>query len=70
LAERVKERTGSGSEIRVIPYDEAYESGFEDMHRRQPDTTKINNLLGWAPTHDINGIIDSVVAHFRDNQGH
>ena len=69
LAERVKERTGSQSEIHVIPYDKAYESGFEDMLRRQPDTTKINTLLGWAPTHDIDGIIDSVVAHFRVSQG-
>lgn len=69
LAERVKERTGSPSEIRLIPYDEAYESGFEDMLRRQPDTTKIKTLLDWAPTQDINGIIDSVIAHFRDHQG-
>ena len=69
LAERVKERTGSPSEIQLISYDEAYESGFEDMLRRQPDTTKIKTLLGWAPTQDIDGIIDSVVAHFRGNQG-
>ncbi|MFC1575186.1 NAD-dependent epimerase/dehydratase family protein [Gemmatimonadota bacterium] len=68
LAERVKERTGSDSPIRVIPYDEAYESGFEDMLRRQPDTTKVRMMLDWAPTHDINGIIDSVVEHFRGMQ--
>jgi len=65
LAERVKERTGSDSPITVIPYDEAYESGFEDMLRRQPDTTKIRKLLDWTPTFDINGIIDSVVAHMK-----
>jgi len=69
LAERVKERTGSDSPIHVIPYDEAYESGFEDMIRRQPDTTKIGKLLNWAPTHGMDAIIDSVVAHFREAQG-
>jgi len=69
LAERVKERTGSDSPIHLIPYDEAYESGFEDMIRRQPDTTKIGKLLNWAPTHGIDAIIDSVVAHFREARG-
>jgi UDP-glucose 4-epimerase len=69
LAERVKERTASDSPIQVISYDEAYESGFEDMLRRQPDTSKIRSLLNWAPTHDINGIIDSVIAHFREDRG-
>jgi UDP-glucose 4-epimerase len=66
LAERVKNRIGSRSPIHVIPYDEAYESGFEDMIRRQPDTARIRTLLDWAPTYDIDGIIDSVVAHFRE----
>ena len=68
LAERVKERTGSDSPIQVIPYDQAYESGFEDMLRRQPDTTKIRTLLDWAPTFDMNGIIDSVVEHMREGE--
>lgn len=67
LAERVKERTGSQSPIEVIPYEKAYESGFEDMMRRQPDTTKIRNLLDWIPTYDIDGIIDSVVEHMGGN---
>ena len=65
LAERVKERTGTDSPIEIIPYDQAYESGFEDMLRRQPDTTKIKDLLGWEPSFDIDGIIDSVVEHMR-----
>ena len=65
LAERVKERTGSESPIQLIPYDQAYESGFEDMLRRQPDTTRIRTLLDWAPTFDIDGIIDSVAAHMN-----
>ncbi len=66
LAERVKERTGSDSPIEIIPYDEAYESGFEDMQRRQPDITRIRTLLGWEPEHDMDGIIDSVIAHFQE----
>lgn len=61
LAKRVKERTGSDSPIQVVPYDEAYESGFEDMQRRRPDTTKIHKLLGWEPSHDMDAIIDSVL---------
>ena len=63
LAKRVKERTGSDSPIQVVPYDEAYESGFEDMQRRRPDTTKIHKLLGWEPSHDMDAIIDSVVEY-------
>lgn len=46
LADRVRERTGSDSEIHVIPYDEAYEEGFEDMPRRLPDITKIEAAVG------------------------
>jgi UDP-glucose 4-epimerase len=66
LAERVRERIGSRSPIQLVPYDEAYESGFEDMDRRQPDTTKIRRLLGWEPTHGIDATIDSVVAYFEE----
>ena len=65
LAERVIERTGSGSEIHLIPYDEAYEEGFEDMQRRIPDLTKIGEALGWAPTRTLDAIIDDVVEHQR-----
>src|SRR5262249_30433990 len=50
LAEVVKAMTGSRSEIVLVPYDEAYEAGFEDMPRRVPDTTKINKLIGFRPT--------------------
>lgn len=65
LAERVKARTGSDSPIQIISYDEAYESGFEDMLRRQPDTSKVRGLLNWSPTFDIDGIIDAVVEHMK-----
>jgi UDP-glucose 4-epimerase len=67
LARRVKERTGSDSPIRIVPYDEAYEEGFEDMIRRQPDTTKLRKLLEWRPTYGIDGMIDSVVRHFASD---
>ena len=65
LAERVIARTGSASSIRVIPYDEAYEAGFEDMARRVPDTARAHAMVGFAPTLDLDAIIDSVVADQR-----
>ncbi|MEX2526840.1 MAG: NAD-dependent epimerase/dehydratase family protein [Gemmatimonadota bacterium] len=66
LAHRIKERTGSDSPVQVIPYEKAYGTGFEDMERRQPDTTRIRNLLGWAPTRTLDGIIDEVARHMRE----
>ena len=65
LAERVRERVGSDSEIVTIPYDEAYGEGFEDMERRQPDTAKIRGLLGWEPEKSMDEIIDDVVEYYR-----
>ena len=65
LAERVKDRVGSASEIVVVPYDEAYGEGFEDMERRQPDIGKIRGLLGWEPEKSMDQIIDDVVAYYR-----
>ena len=49
LAERVRALTGSTSPIKLVPYDEAYESGFEDMPRRVPDLSKIAAMIGYAP---------------------
>ncbi len=63
LAERVKDRVGSASEIVLVPYDEAYGEGFEDMERRQPDIGKIRGLFGWEPEKSIDQIIDDVVAY-------
>jgi UDP-glucose 4-epimerase len=60
LAEKTIERTKSSSKIRFIPYAEAYPTGFEDMQRRIPDITKIEQTVGWAPTHTLDSIIDSV----------
>jgi UDP-glucose 4-epimerase len=65
LAERIIARTGSTSTIRVIPYDEAYEAGFEDMQRRVPDTTRAFDLVGFQPTQTLDDIIDAVVADQR-----
>ncbi|MGI8997206.1 MAG: GDP-mannose 4,6-dehydratase [Pyrinomonadaceae bacterium] len=64
LAERVKELTKSDSEIVLIPYDEAYEEGFEDMPRRIPDTTKINALVGFQPEIKLDGILDKVITYY------
>ncbi|MFN2531716.1 MAG: GDP-mannose 4,6-dehydratase [Pyrinomonadaceae bacterium] len=61
LAKRVKELTRSSSEIVFVPYDEAYEEGFEDMPRRVPDISKIQNLVGFRPQMTLDGILQSVI---------
>jgi UDP-glucose 4-epimerase len=61
LAGRILARTGSSSDIVMVPYAEAYESGFEDMPRRVPDTSKIRELIGFRPTTTIDEIIESVI---------
>jgi UDP-glucose 4-epimerase len=61
LARRVKELTQSTSDIVFIPYDEAYEEGFEDMPRRVPDISKVGELVGFRPKMDLNGILKSVI---------
>jgi len=61
LAERVKGLTNSDSEIVFVPYDEAYEEGFEDMPRRVPDTSKIKQLVGFQPKMKLDGILQSVI---------
>jgi UDP-glucose 4-epimerase len=60
LAEKVIERTKSTSQIKFVPYTDAYPAGFEDMQRRVPEITKIKNAVGWVPTHSLDSIIDSV----------
>jgi UDP-glucose 4-epimerase len=61
LAEKVKKLTRSDSEIVFLPYDEAYEEGFEDMPRRVPDTSKIYELVGFRPQMKLDGILQSVI---------
>ena len=65
LAERVKTLTGSGSPIVNIPYDQAYESGFEDMPRRVPDLSKIRSLIGYEPRVPLDEILRLVIEHQR-----
>jgi UDP-glucose 4-epimerase len=62
LADRVREMTGSESPIHVIPYDEAYEAGFEDMPRRYPAIDKIEAAIGWRPTRSLDEILTDVIA--------
>jgi UDP-glucose 4-epimerase len=68
LAQRVKERTKSASEIATIPYDKAYESGFEDMPRRVPDLGKIRSLVGYEPKVHLDEILDRVIAYFTSDK--
>ena len=63
LAKRVKELTKSESEIVFVPYDEAYEEGFEDMPRRIPDISKVNRLVGFKPEMSLDGILKSVIEY-------
>lgn len=66
LAERVITIAGSESKVRLVPYEEAYEEGFEDMQRRVPDTTRARDLIGFEPTVGLEEIIAMVVAEQRD----
>jgi len=63
LAKTVKAMTKSASEIVFVPYDKAYEEGFEDMQRRIPDTGKIEKLVGYRPTVSLEKILERVIEH-------
>jgi UDP-glucose 4-epimerase len=65
LAERVRVLSGSTSPITFVPYDEAYESGFEDMPRRVPDLTKITAMIGYAPKRTLDDILVQIIEYFR-----
>jgi UDP-glucose 4-epimerase len=65
LAERIRTMTGSRSEIVLIPYEEAYEAGFEDMPRRVPSLDKIQQAVGYRPTVGLDEILTRVIAHER-----
>ena len=68
LAELVKKMTGSKSEIIHIPYDRAYEKGFEDMPRRVPDISKIQRLISYQPSLDLERILERVIASIQNNE--
>jgi UDP-glucose 4-epimerase len=65
LAHRVKERTASSSAVEFVPYDRAYEPGFEDMMRRVPSIEKLQALTGFRPQTSLNEIIDRVATYFQ-----
>jgi UDP-glucose 4-epimerase len=67
LAEMVKQRADSQSEIVLVPYDQAYEVGFEDMRRRVPDVSKIHAAIGWQPTTSLEATVDQIIAYYRED---
>ena len=60
LAEKIIAQTNSKSIISYTPYSDAYPTGYEDMQRRVPDTTKLQNHLSWKPVHNLESIIGDV----------
>src|SRR5439155_14786320 len=68
LALLIKQKTGSQSAIVKIPYEQAYEAGFEDMPRRVPDISKIRALIGYAPTVELDEILERVIEYFRSRE--
>lgn len=67
LAAKIIEMTGSKSKIVYVSYEDAYESGFEDMERRVPNIDRIKELTGWVPTRDLETIILDMVKYFQNN---
>ena len=69
LAERIKQMTGSSSEIVLVPYSTAYrEPGYEDMERRKPDTRRVAALLGWQPELTLDEILERVISYVREQR--
>ncbi len=69
LAERIVERVGSDSPIEQIPYEEAYEEGFEDMRHRVPDVSKLKQTVNFNPEHSLDDVLDRVIDYFRSTEG-
>jgi UDP-glucose 4-epimerase len=65
LAERVRDLAGSSSPIKIVPYEEAYESGFEDMPRRVPNLQKARSLIGYQPRYTLDDVLVQVIEYFR-----
>lgn len=68
LARLIRERAQSNSAIVYVPYDRAYEEGFEDTTRRIPDVRKLERTIGFRPVTPIEDIVDAVIGYFKDNQ--
>jgi UDP-glucose 4-epimerase len=69
LAARVIERTGTDSRVRLIPYEDAYGEGFEELGRRKPDTSALERLTGWSTSRSLDETIDDVIAYERSEAG-
>jgi UDP-glucose 4-epimerase len=65
LAARVIERAGSDSRVQLVPYEEAYGTGFEELGRRKPDTAELERTTGWTPSRSLDETIDDVIAYER-----
>jgi len=65
LARRVIALTGSRSEIVLVPYERAYEPGFEDMRRRVPDISRAAALIGYRPAYTLDDTLRRIIAHFK-----
>lgn len=68
LAEKIRHKTGSSSEIVLVPYDKAYEAGFEDMPRRVPDLTRIRTIIDYQPKVTLDGILERVISAMREQE--
>ena len=68
LARMIKEKTSSKSEIVYIPYDKAYETGFEDMLRRVPDISKLEKHIGYKPEYNLGRTLDLIIEYFKKNK--
>jgi UDP-glucose 4-epimerase len=68
LAGRVLERTQSASKIRLVPYAEAYDEGFEELGRRKPDTSALAELVGWSPSRTLEETIDDLISYERGRE--
>jgi UDP-glucose 4-epimerase len=66
LAGKVIEQAGSGSRITMVPYEDAYGPGFEELGDRIPNTSALTELTGWRPTRGVEEMIDDVIAHEQD----
>jgi UDP-glucose 4-epimerase len=66
LAERVRARANSTSEIQFVPYEDAYEPGFEDFMRRVPSIEKIEATIDWTPSTSLDDTIDQIIAYYKE----
>jgi UDP-glucose 4-epimerase len=68
LAEKIRKRINPDVEITTVPYEEAYEEGFEDMPRRIPDLSRLKNCIEYEPEHTVDDILEDVIAHQKSEQ--